>query len=778
MPNKRTRKSVTDPRRIPVLALRDVVHFPGLVNTLHVVRDVSLRALRKVGSDEGFVLVLSQRDMAVDEPGIDDLYAVGTLSEAIQTVPLPDSSVRVALRSLRRVRAKLIVAEAGCFWAEYEEVAETDADGAEADALARAALESFTYVVERNPEIPPESLQGLAQANGVGPLADKIAHHLPLRTADKQALLEETDARRRIERVIELLTRETEILELKGKIQEKLDAEIGQTQRDFYLREQLRIIQDELREREDRVGEADEYHEKMERAGMPDEVRQRAEAEIRRLDRTPAASPEGMVLRNYLDTLCALPWNSTTEDRLDVTAAAQLLDERHYGLARVKDRILDHLAVRQLRGSRRGPILCFLGPPGVGKTSIGRSIAEAMGRKFVRIALGGVRDEAEIRGHRRTYVGSLPGRIIQGLIDSGSRNPVVVLDEIDKLALGSQGDPAGALLEALDPEQNSRFSDHYVEAPFDLSEVFFIATANLMDNVPPALRDRMEIIPFSSYTERERVEIARRFLIPRAVEDHGLQPSQFSLGEESLLTLVRDFTREAGVRDLGRQISAVCRKVARRVADGTTTAPELTDAALQEFLGPPRYRRKPSPMDDQVGVAHALVVSEVGGDVMPIEVALTPAMDTRPDLVLTGNLGPVMRESAQAALTAVRAWRPDLDVRKDVHIHVPEAAIPKDGPSAGVTIAVALASALTGRSVRGDVAMTGEITLRGRVLPIGGVPEKVLAAARAGKRMVLLPIENEPDLVDVADDTRGTLEIRFVSQLSEALDLALAPESS
>lgn len=775
MPTRRKAPAEPPTPRVPVLAVRDVVHFPGLVNALHVVRDASLRAVRRGATDDQLVLVLSQRDMAIDEPGAGDLYTVGTLSEVLQTIPLPDSSVRVALRALRRVRAKSIVSENGLFWAEIEPMLELTVSGPEAEAATRAALQAFTSVVEQNPEIPPEALQGLAQTGEAGPLADSIAHHLPIRTPEKQALLEEPDHAKRLDAILHILQREVEILNLKKHIHERVETEIGQGHRDFYLREQLRIIQEELREREDRVGEVEEFRQKVESSGMPAEAQDRAEAEIRRLDRTPAASPEGMVLRNYLDTLVALPWNALTDDRLDVNAAAALLDERHHGLLRVKDRILDHLAVRQLRGSLRGPILCFQGPPGVGKTSIGRSIAEAMGRKFVRIALGGVRDEAEIRGHRRTYVGSLPGRILQGLKDCGSRNPVILLDEIDKLASGSQGDPTSALLEALDPEQNERFSDHYVETPFDLSAVMFIATANLLENIPAPLRDRMEVIPFPSYTEAERTEIARRFLFPRALTEHGLSPSLAELPDASLTTLVQDYTREAGVRDLGRQINALCRKSARRIADRSADRVILDDARLQEFLGHPRYRRLRASLQDQVGSAWAMVVSEAGGDLMTIEVALAPAMEDRPQLQLTGNLGAVMKESAHAALTAVRAHVGDADLRRDMHLHVPEAAVPKDGPSAGITIAVCLASAFLDRPVRGDVSMTGEITLRGRILPIGGVPEKVLAAARAGMSEVILPAENAPDLSEVAPETLSKVKIHLVSDLKEALKIALRP---
>jgi len=764
--------------QIPVLAVRDAVHFPGVVNTLLVVREPSQRALRKALEADHTVIVLSQRDMEIEEPSAADLFEYGTLSEAMQSIPLPDGSTRVALRGLSRVRATRVVQKGGCFWAEVETLIDVPATGTEIDAMERAAVESFTRIVELNPEVPPEALQGIAQLDNAGYLADTILHHLPAKTGEKQALLEELDQRARMEGVIRLLAREEQVLQLNAKIRHRVELEIGDSQREFYLREQLRVIQDELREREDRVGEAEEYREKIEATDMPMEARERAESEIKRLDRTPAASPEGMVVRNYLDTLVSLPWSKLSEDRLEVRAAAELLDERHYGLNKVKDRILDHLAVRQLRGSLRGPILCFLGPPGVGKTSIGRSIAEAMGREFFRISLGGVRDEAEIRGHRRTYVGSMPGRILLGLRDCGTRNPVILLDEIDKLASGTQGDPTSALLEALDPEQNARFSDHYVEVPFDLSAVMFIATANLMENVPAPLRDRMEIIPFPSYTDAERTAIAKRFLIPRALEEHGLKPDQVELPDASLRALVNDFTREAGVRDLGRQIATLCRKSARLVAEGEINRIEVEGARMREFLGQPRYRRAEADLEDSLGCAWGMVVSEAGGEIIPIEVNLTAPLGPRPEMMLTGNLGDVMKESAHAALTYLRASLGDqADMRRDVHVHVPEAAIPKDGPSAGLTIAVALASAFLDRPVRGDVSLTGEITLRGRILPVGGVPEKVLAAVRRGLKRVIVPMENGPDLEEIPADVREKIEIHLVERASEALELALGSPS-
>jgi ATP-dependent Lon protease len=566
-------------------------------------------------------------------------------------------------------------------------------------------------------------------------------------------------------------------LDLGRRIHARVEQELGDSQREFYLREQLRVIQDELREREDRVGETEEYRAKILAANMPDEALDKAMTELRRLDRTPAATPEGLVIRTYLETLISLPWAITTEDRLDVEAASQLLDGRHFGLNRVKDRILDHLAVRQLKGSLRGPILCFLGPPGVGKTSIGRSIAEAMGRKFIRIALGGSRDEADIRGHRRTYVGSMPGRILQGLVDCGSRNPVIVLDEVDKMSSGPSGDPMSALLEALDPEQNTRFVDHYVEAPFDLSSTMFITTANVAENIPAPLRDRMEFIPFPGYTDQERKEIAKQFLVPRAISESGLQGDSILIPEDAIQSLVVDFTREAGVRSLDRNLQTVCRKAARRFAEGHTDQLIVDSAKLREYLGRPRFARRDSDAEDEIGTAWSMVVSEAGGEILKLETSLTGPLGQRPELLLTGNLGDVMRESAQAALTYVRsnaeAIAPKASMAMDVHVHMPDGAVPKDGPSAGLTIAVALASSFSGRPVRGCVAITGEITLRGRVHGVGGIREKVLAASRAGLTDVVLPMENEPDLEDLPKEVAAGLRLHLVSNVAEALEICL-----
>ncbi|MBC8066432.1 MAG: endopeptidase La [Chlorobia bacterium] len=762
---------------VPVLAARDAVHFPSLINTLNVVREPSVRAIRKSMEADRRVLVLSQRDMGQEDPRVEDLYKTGTLSEALQALPMPDTSLRVVLKGLKRARATRLISKTGTFWAEIEEIEETESDDLNVEAVMRACVDSFGRVVGLNKQIPPEAMASVVHVESAGRLADAIAHHLPLRPSEKQALLEQVHSKVRLERVFELLKREEQILDLDVDIRKRVERELGDGQREFYLREQLKIIQTELQHREQRLGETDEYREKIDACAMPEAAHDRAIAELRRLDRTPASSPEGMVLRNYLDCMVELPWNSVTEDQLDVASAKQLLDDQHFGLDKVKTRILDYLAVRQLKGSMRGPILCFVGPPGVGKTSIANSIAEAMGRKFVKLALGGVRDEAEIRGHRRTYVGSMPGRIVQGLRQCGSRNPVIVLDEIDKLGADYQGDPTSALLEALDPQQNDRFSDHYIEAPFDLSEVMFVATANLLENIPAALRDRMEVIHFPSYTDEERLQIAKAFLVPRTIEDHGLQGSQLEFPEKALKEIIRDYTREAGVRDLGRAIAAVSRKAARLVAEGSKKKLVIDEIRLAEFLGQPRYRRQSRHDEDSVGAATGLVVSEYGGDVISIEVSLMEPHGPKPELSLTGNLGDVMKESAMAAVTFVRANSEALNIGRtfkfDVHVHVPQGSIPKDGPSAGVTIGVALASAASGRAVRRDVAMTGEVTLRGKVLPVGGIRDKVLAAHRAGMKLVIIPAENATELEDVPASVLAELEVHLVADLFKAIEISL-----
>jgi ATP-dependent Lon protease len=638
------------------------------------------------------------------------------------------------------------------------------------------AVEIYSTIVENNRAIPPETIQIVALAEMPGILADTIAHHLPLKPSEKQELLEIQNPVLRLDSVLRFLKKEEQLLVLNSKLQQKVEKELGDAQREFFLREQLKAIQQELSEHEE-TDEAEEYRRKVEEAGLPTEALHRAVREIDRLSRSPASSAEGVVQRNYLDLLVSLPWNEQTLDSVDILAAEQTLEEQHFGLKPAKERILDLLAVHKLRRAPLGQVICFLGPPGVGKTSIARSIADALGRKFVRIALGGVRDEAEIRGHRRTYVGALPGRIIQGLQHCGSRNPVVLLDEIDKLAHDGQGDPVSALLEVLDPEQNSKFTDHYVDAPFDLSQVIFLSTANSLHNVPSALLDRMEIIEFPAYTDDERVKIAEKYLIPRNVDEHGLDPSQLSFRSSAIAHIVRHYAPEAGVRHLDRLIATVCRKAARAIAEGQVLSMEVSPALLIQYLGRPPYDRNLDLSTGEVGAVSSLVVGDFGGAVMTVEVSLMPPVGGMPTLKLTGNLGGVMRESAEAALTCVRATLPKMGIeepfRYDVHIHVPEGAIPKDGPSAGLSIAIAIMSAATGRAVRPRIAMTGEITLRGKVLGVGGIRDKLLAAYRANCREVIVPHENLIEVEDLDPEVRNVLHVVPVKTFTEAIKSAL-----
>ncbi|MCL6628466.1 MAG: endopeptidase La, partial [Armatimonadetes bacterium] len=604
-----------------------------------------------------------------------------------------------------------------------------------------------------------------------------ITPYLQLRVESKQDILETVSAKEKLEKLNVLLKKELEILEIQRSIRNRVEKEMGDTQREFILREQLKAIQQELGERDERHAEIEDFRAKIEEAAMPEEVAERALKEVDRLEKMPYAAPEGVVIRTYLDWLTSLPWSKRTEETLDIQEAAKVLDEDHYGLAKAKERILEFLAVKQLSGQLKGPILCFVGPPGVGKTSIGRSIARALGRTFVRVSLGGIHDEAEIRGHRRTYIGSMPGRIIQGIKQAGSRNPVFMLDEIDKVGQDFRGDPSAALLEALDPEQNFAFSDHYLEVPFDLSDVMFITTANILDTIPPPLRDRMEVIPFAGYIEDEKVCIARQFLVPKQIKDHGLSPKLLTIKEEALRHIIRHYTREAGVRNLEREIATICRKTAKQVAEGVTKRTVVTPSRVKDFLGQPKYHYGMAEKHDEIGAATGLVYTEFGGDIVTIEVGLMKSEEGK--LTLTGQLGDVMKESGQAALTYVRSKAKALGIpedfsnRMDIHIHVPAGAVPKDGPSAGITIATALASALTKRPVRRDVAMTGEITLRGKVLPIGGLKEKVLAAHRAGIRTIIIPKENLKDLEEIPDYVRQELTFKPVEHADEVLDIAL-----
>ncbi len=759
--------------RFPVLPVRDAVHFPELINTLLVGREMSLRALHAALDESRQVVVLTQNDVGVEEPTARDMHKVGVISEVTQVLPMPDGTMRVVLRGLFRILITNVIEEFGFLQAEGEFVIEEPNVENDSDAMMREALRLFDEVLQLGRQIPVEAMQMAIHIEHAGPLADCIAHHLAIRPSLKQEVLEMIDWDARLKKVVQILNREREVLQLQSDIRSKVEEELGATQREYFLREQLKVIQQELNERDDKGSEIDEFARKIEASGMPQETREKAEHELKRLERAPSASPESMVIRTYLDWLTTLPWQTMSEDSLDVKKAKRILDRDHFGLEKVKDRILDFLAVRQLSRSLRGPILCFVGPPGVGKTSIGKSIAESLGRNFHRISLGGVRDEAEIRGHRRTYIGSMPGRIIQGIKSSGTKNPVFMLDEIDKMGMDFRGDPTSALLEALDPEQNDKFGDHYIEAPFDLSAVMFICTANLLENIPWPLRDRMEVIQFPSYTEEEKVRIATQFLVPKKIVEHGLKKSQVQISPQVVRTVVRDYTREAGVRNLERELSTIFRKSARKVAEGFKGKINVTSKEVSQFLGVARFSYGSKEKENEIGAATGLVYTEFGGDVITIEVSLIPAHGNEPRLILTGQLGDVMKESAQAAVSYVRSRNQIHGSPMDVHIHVPAGAVPKDGPSAGVTIATAYASALSGKPVRSDVAMTGEITLRGKVLPIGGLREKLLAAHRAGIKNVIIPAENEKDLADVPKEALSQLKVYKVKQVDEVLKIAL-----
>ncbi|MCL6474964.1 MAG: endopeptidase La [Firmicutes bacterium] len=766
------------PPQLPLVPVRDQVYFPQMVFPLFVGRERSVRALEEAMESDRLIALAAQKEVITEEPEPEDIYDVGIVVEVLQVLRMPDGTLRLMLQGIDRIRITRYVQTEPFILVAVEPLPSQKQHDLEIEALMGIVISLFEQLVNAGKNIPPEVLLSVSNQSDPERIINTVTPYLPVRVEEKQQILEMTNVRERLERLVIIMRKEIEILELQKTIRSRVEKEMGDTQREFFLREQLKVIQQELGERDERTSEIEEFRQKILAAGMPEEVQERAFKELERLEKMPFAAPEGVVVRNYLDWLVSLPWGTATEDNLEIAAAAQVLEEDHYGLQKVKERILEFLAVRKLAGSAmKGPILCFVGPPGVGKTSIGRSIARALGRKFVRVSLGGVRDEAEIRGHRRTYVGALPGRIIQGIRQAGSRNPVFMLDEIDKLGMDFRGDPSSALLEALDPEQNYAFSDHYLEVPFNLREVMFITTANLLDPIPPALRDRMEVIVFPGYTEDEKMNIAKGFLVPKQLKEHGLTAEQCQFTDAAIQLILREYTREAGVRNLEREIASVCRKVARAVAEGQIESKKVMPEDIPAYLGARKYHYGTAEEKDEVGAATGLVVTQFGGDIVSIEVSVLPA--TKGQLLLTGQLGEVMKESAQAALTYIRSRASQLQIdpeftrNADIHIHVPEGAVPKDGPSAGITIATALASAFTGRPVRRDVAMTGEITLRGRILPIGGVKEKVLAAHRAGIRVVILPEENRRDMDEIPQQVLNDIEFRFVRHMDEVLQIAL-----
>ena len=769
---------------LPLVALRDTVIFPEMIVPLQVGRDRSVKALdRAVRSSQPVALVTQRSSEQEEITSVDELYPVGTLAKIAQVIRLQDGTIRAIVQGQRRIRLLDLVQTEPHLEARVEVIEDVSEKTLEVEALMASIHAQIEQYVNSGAPVPPEVAVAARNISDGGLLADMTAYSPDMTTEQRQELLETVDIADRLRLASQFLAKQIEVLELKGRIQSEVKSEMDKTQREYILREQMKAIQKELGEDDPAVAEASELRERVEQSAMPEEVKERALKEVDRLSRIPSASPEQGVIRTYVDWLVSLPWGIETDDNLDLEDAEKILDEDHWGLEKPKERIVEYMAVRKLADKIRSPILLFVGPPGVGKTSLGKSIARAMGRKFVRMSLGGIHDEAEIRGHRRTYIGALPGRVIQNIKTAGSANPVFMLDEIDKVGMDFRGDPSSALLEVLDPEQNNTFADNYLEVPFDLSKVLFIATANMVDTIPPALRDRMEVIQLPGYTQLERVRIAERFLVPKQLENHGLTEGNLKFEEGALVRLIQAFTHEAGVRNLEREIANVARKVARRVASDAKTKVIVKPEDLEEYLGPGRFEYGELEAEDQIGMVTGLVVSDAGGDIVQVEAT---RMDGKDDFLLTGQLGDVMKESARAGMSYIRARTKELGIdphafeKSTVHIHVPAGATPKDGPSAGVTMATAMASLLTSKPVRRDLAMTGEITLRGRVLPIGGLKSKLLAAHLAGVKTVLIPKRNEKDLVDVPDEVRQQLRIVPVENMDQVLAEALieAPRSA
>jgi ATP-dependent Lon protease len=777
-PERQKERQPEIPEELPVLPVRDIVVFPYMIIPLFVGREMSINAIESALAKDRLVMLLTQKDMSVESPTPQDLYQVGTVGMIMRMLKLPDGRVKILVQGLSKARVKEFLQQEPFYRVAIEKIPEQPPGELtiEVEALIRAVREQLDRAVNLGKTIIPDIMVVIENLEDPGRLADLVASNLGLKTEQAQEVLEILDPVERLKKVSEVLSREVELLAVQQKIQTEAKGEIDRTQREYFLREQLKAIQKELGEIDERAEEAREFRKKIEAAKMPPKVRTEAEKQLRRLQKMHPDSAEAATVRTYLEWLVELPWSKATKDRLDIKAAKKVLDEDHYDLEKVKERILEFLSVRKLKATTKGPILCFIGPPGVGKTSLGRSIARALGREFVRMSLGGMRDEAEIRGHRRTYVGALPGRIIQGLKQAGTNNPVFMLDEIDKIGMDFRGDPSSALLEVLDPEQNNAFVDHYLGVPFDLSRVLFITTGNMVDTIPTPLRDRMEIIHLSGYTEQEKLGIARRYLLPKQLEAHGLKPDNLRVSDNALRQIITHYTREAGVRNLERELAHLCRKVAREIAEGRRKRFFITPRNLQKYLGVPKYLPEEEMEREQPGVATGLAWTESGGEIIYVEAT---AMKGRGSLTLTGQLGDVMKESAQAALSYVRSRARELGIKEDIfgkidiHIHVPAGAIPKDGPSAGITMATAIASVLTARPVRKDVAMTGEVTLRGRVLPVGGLKEKALAAKRMGIRKIIIPRRNKKDLEDIPRYIKKDLQFLLADTMDDVLRYAL-----
>jgi ATP-dependent Lon protease len=759
----------------PVLPLRDIVVFPYMIVPLFVGREKSVRALDEVMNEEKQILLLTQKNAADDDPTPDGLHRIGTLATVLQLLKLPDQTVRVLVEGKGRARVTGFVPRADFFQATIERIPDSVGEGRETEALVRTVKTNFEQYIKLNKKVPPETLASVAQIEDAAKLADTVASHLSVKITDRQALLETFSTAERLEKVLSLIEGEIGVLQVERKIKSRVKRQMEKTQREYYLNEQLKAIQKELGEGEEGRDELNELEERIRKTKLSKEAREKAQGEVRKLRQMSPMSAEATVVRNYLDWMLSLPWGKKSKIKRDIALAEHILNEDHFGLDKVKERILEYLAVQLRAGKMKGPILCLVGPPGVGKTSLGKSIARATGREFVRMSLGGVRDEAEIRGHRRTYIGSMPGKIIQSMKKAKTANPLFLLDEVDKLGADWRGDPSSALLEVLDPEQNHAFNDHYLEVDFDLSDVMFITTANTL-HMPQPLMDRMEIIRIPGYTEDEKVEIAKRHLIPKQMKAHGLKNEEWSISDDGLLALIRYHTREAGVRNLERELANLARKAVKDIVSGKTKSVTVTEANVDTFAGVRKFRYGEVEGEDQVGVVTGLAWTETGGETLQIESVMLPGKGR---MQTTGKLGEVMKESIDAARSYVRSKattfgiKPPLFDQRDIHVHVPEGATPKDGPSAGVAMATSIISTLTGIPVRRDVAMTGEVTLRGRVLPIGGLKEKLLAALRAGIHTVVIPQENEKDLAEIPDNVKTGLKLVPVSQVGEVLKVAL-----
>jgi ATP-dependent Lon protease len=763
-------------RKIPLLPLRGLLVYPTMVLHLDVGRKKSVQALEKAMVEDNEIFLTAQREISTDEPTEKDIYSIGTLAKVNQMLKLPNGTIRVLVEGIQRGHIENYFDHEDLSEVEVRMIEERQEATVEEQALMRNVLEQFEQYIQLSKKISQETLASVADIIEPGRLADIVASHLPLKMVQKQEILETISVYDRLDQIMNVLNNEKEVLGLEKKIGQRVKKSMEKTQKEYYLREQMKAIQKELGDREGKEGELEELTEKIEKAEMPEAIEEKAYKELKRYEKMPSSSAESSVIRNYIEWLTQIPWTYETTDLLDIHRSEVILDEDHYGLEKVKERVLEYLAVQQLTEKLKGPILCLAGPPGVGKTSLAKSIARSLDRKFVRMSLGGVRDEAEIRGHRRTYVGSMPGRIIQGMKKVGSINPVFLLDEIDKMANDFRGDPSSALLEVLDPEQNNTFSDHFIEEAYDLSKVMFITTANNIGAIPPPLRDRMEIIHIPGYTEVEKMEIAKGYLLPKQVKEHGLTKGKIQVKDEAIMSVIRYYTREAGVRSLERQMAKLCRKSAKMIVSNERKRVVISSKTIEHMLGKPMFRYGQAETENQIGAATGLAYTTAGGDTLTIEVSIAPG---KGKLTLTGKLGDVMKESAQAAFSYIRSKSEELSIdpsfneKNDIHIHVPEGAVPKDGPSAGITMATALISALTNQPVRREVGMTGEITLRGRVLPIGGLKEKSMSAHRAGLTHIIMPKENEKDLEDIPESVKNDLTFIPVSHLDEVLKHAL-----